>query len=212
MAQELPNTGYQPQAIELPSSDDPPAIQSPAHARINSGDNYYEDVDPRFVEVEPLNATIQPPPSLIPGYGMAQSANVPNHAENSQGHLHPSDSINRDQSYEDLHSASRSPAESDHSHYTSVSQRGINPNWRPGPGYAESGGLPSRQRMLPYAQQQQQHAQHQRDMLFQGNDEFELPNSPARLGAGQRGTGRMPGGALPPGGPGNGRYPGPAEL
>lgn len=78
----------------------------------------------------------------------------------------------------------RSPAQSDTSHYTSISQRGINPNWQPPP--PQMTGGPGRP-MQPQ----------QRDVLFAGSNDFEL-------------SGREPGhhGAMGAGG----RYPRPNEM
>ena len=56
---------------------------------------------------------------------------------------------------------------------TSISQRGVNPNWKPGP-EAYRGqtnlGVPPRRRVG----QQQQQAQQQRDVVLQSNPDFEL--------------------------------------
>ena len=102
------------------------------------------------------------------------------------GHLEPSSS------YESIQDGTRSPAASDNSNYTSISQRGINPAWRPPPGFQGPGmgGVPNRR---PVQQQQQ------RDMLLT-NPDFELPG-----GVRQGGRGRMPApnmGTMP-----SGRYP-----
>ncbi|CZS80406.1 unnamed protein product [Fusarium graminearum] len=123
--------------------------------------NYYEDVDPRFApEASLSNNNLQPPP------------------------IEPI--------YEDVHAnnaGARSPAESEHSTFTSISQRGINPRWNPGPPppmpYQQ--GPPHRR---PVHQQQQQ----RQDMLLDTPD-FQLPSS--RSG---RGPGMVPGSAYPPGG------------
>lgn len=95
-----------------------------------------------------------------------------------QGHLEPSSS------YESIQEGARSPAASGDSDYTSISQRGINPNWRPppqGPGLG-MGGVPNRR------------PQHQADMVLGSNPDFELPRM--AMGAGGRmggGGGRAPG-------------------
>lgn len=75
--------------------------------------NYYEDVDPRFV---------QPPSLHRPG---------------------PEENL----SVDDLYNApgSRSPAISERSGFTSVSQRPVNPRWNPGPGQGQNyGQMPPR--------------------------------------------------------------------
>ena len=92
---------------------------------------------------------------------------------NSPSYLEPSSS------YENIAdgggSGSRSPAASDASQFTSVSQRGINPNWRPPPSsYQGIGGAPSRR---PMGQP--------RDVLLGGNPDFEIPGAGGR-GPGQR--------------------------
>ena len=110
-------------------------------------------------------------------------------------------------SYESIHQSSRSPAASEESNFTSISQRGVNPDWRPpppgqgqyqGPGPAPGqgygnemgvGGVPNR-RPMPQ----------QRDVLLAGNPDFELPGM---SGAGRGGIGM---------GMGRGAYGGPGGL
>ena len=185
---------------------------SPSRPRVNSGgsDVYYEDVDPRFAPAEPM-----PPPQqeimpriLTPGgrdyddpaAPIPQQANV----------------IGHNNSYEDLPGA-RSPAESETSNFTSVSQRGVNPNWRPTYGQDNFGsyGPGPGGRGPPQRQQQMR-----RDVLLAGNPDFELPGmGPARRGGMrggmrgppiQRGPGPMPASAI---GQGDGPYPrGPPQM
>ncbi|KAK4154895.1 SUR7/PalI family-domain-containing protein [Chaetomidium leptoderma] len=107
---------------------------------------YYEDVDPRFAEPPPIQKA---PPTPI----------------------HPTDS------YEDiLHQGSRSPAESERSTFTSISQRGINPRWNPpmpapppfptlAPG--NYGANPMPRRPVPV---------NRSDMILGSNPDFELPS------------------------------------
>ncbi|KAI9829421.1 MAG: hypothetical protein M1819_006358 [Sarea resinae] len=170
---------------------------SPGHKRADSS-NYYEDVDPRFAEAEPVPQSAEDlPPALTPGYGIHGRSDSPARVPlNGDGN----------NSYEDLHEGTRSPAASDTSHFTSVSQRGVNPNWRPpphgmgmGPGPG-MGGPPMRRQMQ----------NSQRDMLLGGNPDFEIPG----LGRGRNpmahGRGRGPPGQIPGmGGVSNapGRYP-----
>jgi hypothetical protein len=122
--------------------------------------NYYEDVDPRFAsDAPPASNNLQPPP------------------------IEPI--------YEDIHAnnaGTRSPAESEHSTFTSISQRGINPRWNPNPPPLPYQQGPPHRR--PAHQQQQQ----RQDMLLDTPD-FQLPSS--RTG---RGPGMVPGSAYPPGG------------
>jgi hypothetical protein len=156
--------------IELPSST------SPNRRRVNSGDNYYEDVDPRFADSDPNSVALPSsnalPAALTPGGG-APGGN-PNVA-----YLQPSNS------YDDIQEGSRSPAASEASHFTSVSQRGVNPNWRPPPG-----SMPMRKPV-----------QRDRDVILENNPDFELPGARGRGGRGGRAPGQIPGMTGP------GRYP-----
>jgi len=141
---------------------------------VDSGDNYYEDVDPRFVHEEqsafPSSSVL--PPTLQTG---------------------PPQGLRPSNSYEEMHEGARSPAASEASHFTSVSQRGVNPNWGPPP------DMPMRRPV-----------QHRRDVLLGNNPDFELPGaSPTGRGGRGGGRGRIPG-QIPSMG-GGGRYPG-AEI
>ncbi|OAP59111.1 hypothetical protein AYL99_06409 [Fonsecaea erecta] len=198
--------------VELPTSGSHVGGYSghPRRARVNSGgsDVYYEDVDPRFASdpepplpqnLQPEERNWRPPPLLTPG---------------PPGQYRP-DSYNEippTNSYEELPGA-RSPAESETSNFTSVSQRGVNPNWRPGNGGGEFSALG------PMRRRDQQTRQ---DMLLAGNPDFELPGSmgPPRLQPRSRGgSPGMRGGMMrgptrvPPasavGGGGDGPYPSP---
>lgn len=222
--------------VELAAPHSPTHAKTAGHNRTLS-DDYYEDVEPRFAQPSelpvsqqdssnpstlPSSATL--PTALVAGYGTDGVQRRP--SERHQGHLHPSDhppmppQLERDSSYEDLsgnNSGARSPAASEASNFTSVSQRGVNPNWRPGPGgrgdptgqyppYSGSGG--PRQR---------------NDGVLEANPDFSLPGmGPPRSRPGLAGRGR--GGMMPPppssqmqGGLGavqgaGGRYPGPADM
>ncbi len=82
----------------------------PPQRAVSDAGDYYEDVDPRFAEQQ-APSTLHPGPE-VPG------------------------------AYEDIHAASgsRSPAISERSAFTSISQRGVNPRWNPpppGPGYGQ---------------------------------------------------------------------------
>ena len=68
------------------------------------GGTYYEDVDPRFAS----ESASTPKPGAIPPHML--------HSKSS---------------YEDINSGARSPADSEHSNFTSISQRGVNPRWNP---------------------------------------------------------------------------------
>ncbi|KAJ4205768.1 regulator of ime2 [Fusarium falciforme] len=147
-----------PSAAELPGRNTPPVTQQ---AMTGGNSNYYEDVDPRFASNTPPGTSsnnLQPPP------------------------IEPI--------YEDIHAnnpGARSPAESERSNFTSISQRGINPRWNPNPPPP-----------MPYQQVPQRrpvNQQQQRQDMILDNPDFQLPN--ARSG---RGPGMVPGSAYPPGG------------
>lgn len=98
-------------------------------------------------------------------------------------------------SYEDLQSGARSPAESDRSNFTSVSQRGVNPRWNGGGGY----GAPMPRRPVPQQQQQT-------DMLLNSNPDFMLPGGRGGRGFSRGGArGPSPNRIVP-----NSAYPGPS--
>jgi hypothetical protein len=167
----------------------PPAVDvgaysnQPRRPRVNSGgsDIYYEDVDPRFasdpeppVPAMPQNPEVHnrhpaPPALLVPG---------------PPGQFRPESygEIPHANSYEELPGA-RSPAESEASNFTSVSQRGVNPNWRPGNGGEFSSLGPMRRRDNQVRQ----------DMLLAGNPDFELPGAMAPSRLPMRGRGAGPG-------------------
>ncbi|MCJ1354932.1 MAG: regulator of ime2 [Icmadophila ericetorum] len=160
---------------------------SPTHTRgVSGGDNYYEDVDPRFVETASEPQTV--PALLLPGHqGSPQIQQQPyshpiidrerlnseSHQGGQQGNL--TSQFEPTSSYESIQEGSRSPAASDGSHFTSISQRGVNPDWRPPPPQGYQDGVPNRRPV-----------QQQRDVLLQGNPDFELPG----VGAGARGPRR----------------------
>lgn len=120
---------------------------------------YYEDVDPRFADPAPM---IPPqhvtsasdhdgpmPSSLMPGYGGIQNRDLL--AAQDRGDTH-------------------SPAHSDNSNFTSISQRGINPDWQPPPGFGPGHGGPRgpRQRSVPRSSQRN-------DEILASNPDFMLP-------------------------------------
>lgn len=174
--------------------------------RVSSGgsDLYYEDVSPRFAnDPEPRVQQRAVPALLTPGPRQppAPLRQVPG----ANGEMIPLTS-----SYENLQEGARSPAESETSNFTSVSQRGVNPNWRPqdGPGAFNTGLGPPRRI--------QQQTQMRRDMMLTNNPDFEIPGlaGSARGGRGGTrggGTVRRPIGAPPAassiGTGGEGRYP-----
>lgn len=211
---ELPaSTSRSPPIPQLTSTapDSSNATRIPGHNRYNSADNYYEDVDPRFAE--PSQSHPPPTQSHLPSALTAglhpqppQQGIIENAGDYNNGYLQPSNSY--DSIPENTHdSGTRSPAVSDGSNYTSISQRGINPQWRPPPDQAMGmGGVPNRK---PVGQQQRGP-----DVLLNSNPDFELPIQGGRVGPsggrfraasrGQREPGMIPG-MEPSGG---GRYPG----
>lgn len=156
------------------------------HKRQSSGDNYYEDVDPRFAEQPSTNNSMAPPPlAIAPGY----AANG-----NSSGSLQPMGGLDGNNSYEDIQSGSRSPAESERSNFTSVSQRGVNPRWN---GNQNGYGPP-----MPNQGRRPNNAPQRNDLLLNSNPDFQLPGGRGGRngGAGRaRGPGQIPGGGMVPG-------------
>lgn len=150
--------------------------------------SYYEDVDPRFDdtpeedEVEPPNA-YRPPLPLNPAHRRRPSRDVPdetspagaplrrNYSYNSlDGNNHTNNANNLDDEYR---SGPRSPAASTSSHFTSVSQRGINPRWQPQPPPQFIGGPPVSNE---YPSRRQNRPPRNDQMNFlSGNPDFELP-------------------------------------
>ncbi|KAL8673319.1 MAG: hypothetical protein Q9168_002243 [Polycauliona sp. 1 TL-2023] len=213
---ELPaQTSQNPQVPQLTSTapDSNSPMNIPGHTRYNSADNYYEDVDPRFAEPLESHQPQNHPNARHPvGLTAGLHPQAPQHGviENATGydtgHLQPSHSY--DSMPENTHDAgARSPAISDGSNYTSISQRGINPQWQPPPDHMMGmgmGGLPNRK---PARNQQVQ-----RDVLLNQNPDFELPIQGGRGGGarlrsasrGQREPGMIPGMEPAAGG----RYPG----
>ncbi len=158
--------------------------------RRSSGDNYYEDVDPRFAE------PVQPQPDLqtLPSSSVLPASLTPGYTSTSnrepQAYLHPSSSnpalaLEGNNSYEDIQEGSRSPAESERSNFTSVSQRGVNPRWNPGAGPGGYGPpMPMPMNRRPVAPPQRN------EILLNSNPDFELPGRAGRgapKGGGPRG-------------------------
>jgi len=67
--------------------------------------------------------------------------------------VHPTiEHVDPSSSYEDFQDGQMSPAESEHSNMTSISQRGVNPNWRPDSGHRPGQpnlGVPGRRPSQP---------------------------------------------------------------
>lgn len=202
----------------------PPA---PRHVRGGS-EHYYEDVDPRFAsDPQDDQRASGLPSALQPGANAAfrmpsPSSNPPiptivNHSPTSQpslssgppavtqtDHLHSTPPLedghgaSGGDSNENLPAGMRSPTGSDTSHFTSISQRGINPAWRPGPGsYANGPGSTASA------------AQRRRDdAVLAANPDFSLPGLPSTRGGRPRRGGALPrGGGVATGLTPSGRYP-----
>ncbi|PYH47843.1 putative pH signal transduction protein PalI [Aspergillus saccharolyticus JOP 1030-1] len=132
---------------EAPAQHSTPRVQGygSQHARSPSTD-YFEDADPRFVNPnESAAGNARLPPALTPG---------------AIGERKPTDN-----SAEPPHS----PTTSEVSHFTSISQRPINPRWRPPP--------------VP--------AQQKHDVLLENNPDFDLHAGAGRGGLAGVGS-RMP--------------------
>jgi hypothetical protein len=187
-----------------------------------------EDVDPKFAEqsAPPMPSTTPsaPPPDVFHEHGRhhVPSILIAGHQSNHNGPspessgsqinnpntLHPN--IPREHSYEDLHPGARSPVESETSNFTSISQRPMNPDWRPGHPDGFNAYGPSNNKVL-----QERQRQRQQDVLFAGNPDFELPGmGPPRGGnprGGYRGVARGGGGGAY-GGPRGPMRPPPASV
>lgn len=167
------------QAAELSTSN------PSGHKRVGSGDNYYEDVDPRFVDEPPATNSLVPA-ALAHGYPTG----------GSNAALQPL-RIDGNNSYEDVQSGSRSPAESERSNFTSVSQRGVNPRWNGGQnGYGAPAPMPNRRPT---------NTPPRNDILLNNNPDFQLPGARggrvdgSGRGRGPPGSGMVPGSAYPGG-------------
>lgn len=172
-------------------------------SRPERSSDYYEDVDPRFAEPVQSQAPPPLPTSLMPGGFVPPNPNFLSTNNLSDSNLP------RTSSYDDLPDGSRSPAASEASHFTSVSQRPINPNWRPEMGAAagQFGPFPGPRRPM-----------RQGDVILEANaanPDFMIPGATRGRGRGRGGGGRGRGGPMPPAmlGPGPGmsnqsRYPG----
>ena len=161
---ELPGSSeYLPNGQPVTNLEKSTSKKSSGHPR-SSGDHYYEDVDPRFAQSETLphaqSNHAAYPSALVPGQGHPGKSlsplSGPMSREESAGSIY-SDPVGR----------TRSPAHSDTSNFTSISQRGVNPDWAlsqrgpPGAGY---GGPPP---------------QRPQDSLLAGNPDFAVPGMSA---------------------------------
>ncbi|KFH43561.1 pH-response regulator protein-like protein [Hapsidospora chrysogenum ATCC 11550] len=125
-----------------------------------------------------------PPPAAQGGPDNYYEDVDPRFAGPSSGGYHP------EPAHEDVRAyngGARSPAGSERSNFTSISQRGVNPHWSPAPPMPHQQG---RRPPRPHRQRQ--------DMILD-NPDFQVPG--ARPGGGQRGPGpgTVPGSAYPHG-------------
>ncbi len=138
-----------------------PGTRSPPPGEAANSSAYFEDVDPRFAEPAHRATPPMPPP------------------------------IQTSPSYEDIPQGSRSPAESERSNFTSISQRGVNPRWNPPPPALMPG----------YNGQQipRRPMRNSNDALLVSNPDFSLPSGRAGAGSPPRGggPGMIPGSAYP---------------
>ncbi|KAL1892873.1 regulator of ime2 [Sporothrix stenoceras] len=162
-----------------------------AEHRPNTSEAYIEDVDPRFAE--PQTGVLS---SNQPRQG--HNNNLPPLAMNPH--------TNNSTPYDDIPQGSRSPAESERSTFTSISQRGINPRWNPPPpnnlmpgygggGSMGGGGMGGMGGIVP-----RRPVRDTNETLLNSNPDFSLPTA----GGGRRPPGggrRLPGGGAPAMGP-----------
>ena len=178
---------------QTPEIDPVAIIRSPESGTMIP--SYYEDVDPRFddnpEDLEVVTGYGQPPPQPPPprrrpsrrsdvgneGLPTSPSPLRRNYSYNSVGGrssrggggAHGGDNVD-----DESRSGPRSPAASTSSHFTSVSQRGVNPRWQQQPPQFIGGnssandGMYSRRNRPPRNDQMN---------LLDGNPDFELPVS-----------------------------------
>ncbi|GKZ67132.1 regulator of ime2 [Aspergillus niger] len=146
-----PRAGWAPEETRTGPSPSPVhAYEGPRqHARTPSTD-YFEDADPRFATNESAAGNPRLPAVLTPG---------------ATGERKP---------MEDMAEGPSSPTTSEVSHFTSISERPINPRWRPPP--------------VP--------AQRKHDVLLENNPDFDLRAGTGRGGAAGVGS-RMPPMSIP---------------
>ncbi|EFX01939.1 pH signal transduction protein [Grosmannia clavigera kw1407] len=166
----------------------PPATEA-TEQRPSTSESYVEDIDPRFAEPQRSRQQLHEP---------AAPQVMANH------------------SYEDIPEGARSPAESERSTFTSISQRGINPRWIPPPSMmpaygAGPGGVPG-----PYGPPghmiSRRPLRDPNEILLNTNPDFSLPiaagrqltggprGGPSNVGAARSGPGgnsMIPGSAYP---------------
>ncbi|EEP81236.1 predicted protein [Uncinocarpus reesii 1704] len=149
---ELPTEQIPPISPLGPNTQPRDMTRSPPALRPHPPSSYYEDLEPRFaLPITGVEST-DVPSALVPG-----SSGEP---------------LTRS-SYDDFPVGPRSPAASETSHFTSISQRGINPKWRP-----------------PESETPKAKLQQRQDVLLNSNPDFALPAG--RVRANTVAGGRMP--------------------
>jgi hypothetical protein len=194
--------------VELPAQLSHIGLPPVAPHNTEPSSDYYEDVDPKFAEPARSN----PPPmptSLMPGGYAQQNTSNSSFLAAPPPLMNNSDpNLPRTSSYDDLPDGSRSPAASEASHFTSVSQRPVNPNWRPEMGapagqfqpYGGPGGPMPRRPMR------------QEDAILEAsaaNPDFAIPGGLPGRGRGRGRGGRGRGGPMGPPPPATMMGPGP---
>lgn len=200
--------------IEEPAVDEPPTNATiPVMPSKAPAGTYYEDVDPRFASSSHDIHTRRPsntldgeavvlgvgyngrvePPRLPGGRVPPNQANYSAYSYNNN--FQPTHRPNGGQQYvayapgrSENGPPPQSPAFSEQTNFTSISQRPINPRWQP-----------------PLSQHPQGRSQQRNTPLLSGNPDFELPTIPQ----GRGGRGRPPPGVIPLGlgADKGGRYP-----
>lgn len=174
--------GHRPRTSSLPQNKLP--VGGSHRRNQSSADNYYEDVDPRFAtgpDSPPIHArgdmtqqtqsSATVPAALMPGLTTVPS--------NQHQPIHPTiEHIDPNSSYESIQDGQRSPA-SDMSGMSSISQRGVNPDWRPQQEYQQRSGQPNLG--VPSRRAVQQQQQQPRDVLLNSNPDFEIGPGQSKL-------------------------------
>lgn len=137
-----------------------------------------------------LPSRSSPGPQQPPPAGEYYEDVDPRFAEPSTAQRPTPPPIQTTNTYEDIPQGERSPAESERSTFTSISQRGVNPRWNPPPQPPMAQGFG--QHLIPPRRQMNAN-----DVLLKSNPDFELPA--ARNNQPRTGAGMIPGSAYPTG-------------
>ncbi|KAK5114636.1 hypothetical protein LTR62_002209 [Meristemomyces frigidus] len=178
------NTNHRmPPPISQTSQQDPNLLQAPSRTFLSHNPQDRSNI-PSYVSNTSADGSGSVEAGLVAG-GTDKDLSTPFLERN------PSDNTGataNDSSYENLPLGARSPGEgSEASHFTSISQRPVNPNWRPqGPQGSAYGGS-----MMGPPPSSASAAQRRReDVILNANPDFALPGmSPVGRGRGGRGGG-----------------------